>query len=442
MARVKEKMVEATDSVPERFSSTRLGIGAVVAETYRIVGRIGSGGSSHVFEAEHVRLGKRFAVKVLRPELDPTRLAAQRFRREIRAVARLNSEHIVNVIDCGELEDGTPYLVMERLYGEDLRSLLDREGALPVRRAVALVVEACRGLSAVHAARLVHRDLKPENLFISKRSTGEDWCKVLDFGVAKMESSLSTTENAIVGTVRYMAPEQLADSAAVGPPTDLYALGAILYECIAGKPVVSGSSVQEVMFRIMNGRPVPLSRLAPTLPLAIADVIERCLCKSPSARPASTEKLVELLYAASALPLGPPGADETIVEGNPPTAPLVQRRGSRLYHGGGVLAAVSMAALTGWYARAPAPGPGGGHLPSQTLRPATTLSTAAPHVGMPTPVDPTPPKVSLLQASATLSRSATPSPSSRNTVPTALRRVATSAARNALNGFDSANPYE
>src|SRR5688500_228074 len=203
-------------------SAAQKRVGSIVAGTYRIVRHIGSGGSSHVFEAEHLRLGKTFAMKLLRSEIDIGRRSAQRFRREARAIAKLKSEHVVSVVDCGELDDETPYLVMELLPGQDLRRLLEREGPLPARRAVQLIVEACRGLNAVHETGLVHRDLKPENLYVGRRDSGEDWCKVLDFGVAKMEASQSTAQGAIVGTVRYMAPEQLADSAAVERRTDVY----------------------------------------------------------------------------------------------------------------------------------------------------------------------------------------------------------------------------
>jgi eukaryotic-like serine/threonine-protein kinase len=293
-------MDPATDELDDaalqgRFNARDKRLGLIVAGSYRTTRHIGSGGSSHVFEATHVRLGKRFAVKLLRAELDTGKRAAQRFRREAQAVARLNSEHIVSVVDCGELDDATPYLVMELLDGEDLRGLLTREGFLPARRAVEIVRQACRGLTVVHAAGLVHRDLKPENLFIARRSTGEDWCKVLDFGVAKMHSSLSTAQGAIVGTVRYMAPEQLANSTSVAATTDVYALGAILYECLTGKPVAAGTSVQEVMYHIMNLEPVALHVLAPTLPEALTRVVDLCLAKSPHERPESAAKLATLL---------------------------------------------------------------------------------------------------------------------------------------------------
>ncbi len=302
-------MAPATDDATSQdgdASGTRsvleMHVGQLVAGTYRIVSHIGSGGSGHVFAAEHVRLGKLFALKLLRNDRDSGRRAAQRFRREAKAIARLSSEHVVSVVDCGELEDHTPYLVMELLAGEDLRSLLNREGPLPMRRAVQIAIEACRGLAAVHEAGLVHRDLKPENLFIARRSGGEDWCKVLDFGVAKMDASLSTTRGAIIGTVRYMAPEQLSDAESVGPATDVYALGAVLFECLTGSPLVDGSAVQEVMYCIMNVEPRPLRDLVPTLPGAVADIVERCVAKPVDERPASAAELARLLSAAVAAP--------------------------------------------------------------------------------------------------------------------------------------------
>jgi serine/threonine-protein kinase len=291
----------------------RARLGQVVAGTYRLARHIGSGGSGHVFEAEHLRLGTPFAVKLLRSDLAGRR-AAQRFRREAKAAARLRSEHVVRVIDCGELDDHTPYLVMELLEGEDLRRLLDREGPLPARRAVQLVLEACLGLSEVHQHGLVHRDLKPENLFVSRRATGEDWCKVLDFGVAKMDASLSTVQGAIVGTVRYMAPEQLADGASVGPATDVYALGAILHECLSGQKLHGGETIHEVMFSVMNRAPSSLGSSNPSLPRGLVKLVERCLAPEVSARPQQAAELARLLAQALGSEQKPARADVTLME--------------------------------------------------------------------------------------------------------------------------------
>jgi eukaryotic-like serine/threonine-protein kinase len=407
----------------------------VVAGTYRITRHIGSGGSSHVFEAEHLRLGKSFAVKVLRPELDTSRLTAQRFRREAKAVARLHSEHIVSVVDCGELDDGAPYLVMELLIGEDLRSLLNREGSLPVRRAVALIVEACRGLAVVHDASFVHRDLKPENLFVARRSTGEDWCKVLDFGVAKMEASLSTAEGAIIGTVRYMAPEQLSDAASIGPATDVYALGAILYECLSGKPVVDGTTVQEVMYRVMNAPTTPLHELVPTLPRALAETVGRCLAKTPSARPPTTPMLAELLQAAAAPRVSSLVQPDTLAEDDG----LAKSRSPKRFFGRGVVAAGMVAvAAAGWATWRAMPKAPRQEVPKPQPQVARVQPPAPPH-----PVSEVPAPTSLPSPSApTNARTAiarpTPRPRSSSAsapAPSAERRTPP------VSQFDATNPY-
>jgi serine/threonine protein kinase len=344
-------MVVATDGFEKpagegspHFGAAARHVGTVVANSYRIVRHIGSGGSSHVFEAEHVRLGKPFAIKVLKPEIQG-RKAAQRFCREARAIARLQSEHIVSVIDCGVLEDDTPYLVMELLQGEDLRCLLRREHVLAPRRAAQIVIEACRGLSEVHEAGLVHRDLKPENLFIARRATGEDWCKVLDFGVVKMETTESTARGSIVGTVRYMAPEQLADVASVAPATDVYALGAILYECLCGEPLHGGDTVQEVMYQVMNVPAVGLATLRPELPPALVAVVERALEKPAQQRLQSVAALAELLSEVLSLNSEGLAAFDTLPEDGTPPRPLARSRGAPPPPHTGLR--VSLAALVG-----------------------------------------------------------------------------------------------
>ena len=299
-------------------------LGTVVADTYCITRHVGSGGSSQVFEAVHVRLGKPFAIKLLRAELDTGRQTAQRLRREATAIARLSSEHVVSVVDCGELEDRTPYLVMELLQGEDLRALLNREVQLAQRRAVPLLIQACLGTSAVHAAGLIHRDLKPENLFISRRATGQDWCKVLDFGVAKMDDSASTTPGTIVGTVRYMAPEQLSGDQLL-PSTDVYALGTILYECLAGKPLHQGETVQQIMYSVMNCEPEQLIARCSRISPAIADALKRALSKNPADRPATPLELAQLLDAADPFAEAAQ-TDTTMPEDSSEERPVIQLR--------------------------------------------------------------------------------------------------------------------
>jgi serine/threonine protein kinase len=269
----------------ERRAATRSG--ELVAETYRLLERIGSGGMGDVYAAEHVRLGRQFAVKLLRANDDAK--ATQRFRREANAIARIENEYVVSVVDCGLTSDEIPFMVMERLYGEDLRCLLAHASPLPIPRAVSLVCGACHGMAAVHRAGLVHRDLKPGNLFVTRRSTGEDWCKVLDFGVAKMGTSASTVEGALIGTVKYMAPEQLRDGASAGPSADIYALGAILYESLSGVALHSGASAQELMFKVMNEEPARLDELRRDVPTALADAVHRAIAKQADERFASVQ---------------------------------------------------------------------------------------------------------------------------------------------------------
>lgn len=268
--------------------------GLVVAGSYRISGLLGSGGMGDVYHAEHVRLGSSVAVKFMRAGARDGLLSIERFRREARRIAALKSEHVVKVFDYGELPDHKPYLVMERLIGEDMRSLLEREGPLPIRRAVKLLMDACRGLSVVHAAGLVHRDLKPANLFVEKTATGIETCKILDFGVVKASASEATHPGAVLGTIRYMAPEQLEDSSRAKASADVYALGAILYECLCGVPAIAGETLQDTMFAILHREPRRPSDLR-AMPSELESVVLCALSKDSTARYASAEALEHAL---------------------------------------------------------------------------------------------------------------------------------------------------
>jgi serine/threonine protein kinase len=337
MTWVDERSSSVDADVRDLCRVSRAHLGSTIADTYRVTGYLGSGGSSDVYRAQHVRLGKTVALKLLRADLGASSKLVQRFRREAKAVARLRSEHVVGVIDFGELPDQTPYLVMEFLEGQDLRQLLAEQGRLPLARAVVIAAEACFGLDAVHGAGLVHRDLKPENLFITERDNGDDWCKVLDFGVAKMESSLSTSPGAIVGTIRYMAPEQLLGDGTVGPHTDIYALGAILYECISGRPAHLGTTPQELMYSVMNHTPVPLAQLHTELPPALAELVASCLAKDYRSRPTSARALAVRLRSA----LGEDGVERQTTVSDVPRAsaglPAARGSGARVW----IVAAVS-----------------------------------------------------------------------------------------------------
>lgn len=269
--------------------------GAVLASTYRVLQRLGKGGMGEVYEAEHLRVGKKVAVKFMNGEAAGDRRAIDRFRREVRALSAITNEHVVNVLDCGELDGEIPFIVMERLQGEDLRRLLAREGQLSIYRAIRFALDACSGVSAVHEAGLVHRDLKPANLFVTRSKTRGELCKILDFGVAKGQASDATSQGALLGTVRYMAPEQLSNSASVAITTDVYGLGAILYECLTGRPAHDAESPEELMFHILNRDPPFVTELRSEVPEGLAEAIHCAMSRRPSDRFQSVGELAEEL---------------------------------------------------------------------------------------------------------------------------------------------------
>jgi tRNA A-37 threonylcarbamoyl transferase component Bud32 len=248
-----------------------------------------------VYEATHTTIGHRFAIKFLRPEV-ATPDIVERFRNEARAAGGANNEHIAAALDFGIAEDGSPFIVMELLKGENLASLLAREGQLPVSRAVGIIIQACLGLNAAHKQGIVHRDLKPENLFICKRDDGTDLVKVLDFGIAKLRAGGSLTRPGMaMGTPLYMPPEQFANLASVGSPGDVYGLGVILYEALTGKKANPDGSYYEIMHHVTNIDPPPIEALRPGFPLGLSDVVSRAMARKAGDRFQTVEALMEAL---------------------------------------------------------------------------------------------------------------------------------------------------
>jgi serine/threonine-protein kinase len=239
----------------------------------------------------------------LRSDVANPARALRRLRREARMLAGLSSEHLVSVFDCGELEDGSCYLVMERLVGSDLRTRLRGRRPLSFERAVAIGIDACRGLGVLHGAGLVHRDLKPANVFLARRSDGTQRAVILDLGVAKDLCGERTEGSTLIGTIRYMAPEQLADAGSVGPRADIYALGAILYQCFTGLPPHAASERKTLMSDVMHREIPRAGELCPGLPPAIDDLLMRMLSRNPKRRPRdAAEVLRELAPFAEMAP--------------------------------------------------------------------------------------------------------------------------------------------
>ncbi len=272
-------------------------IGAVV-DRYTIVRLLGHGGMGAVYEARHATLARRVAIKFLLPELAANPDALRRFENEAKAAGGLEHPNLVAVTDLGSADDGSPYLVMEFLEGEDCAALLARQGALPVARAVNIVVQACRGLALAHQHGIVHRDLKPENLFLTDAGDGSDLVKVLDFGIAKLRSSeagVATGTGTTFGTAYYMSPEQARGAGDVDQRADVWSLGIVLYELLSAQRPFEGEQFLHVIHQILTATPAPLATLRPGLPAGLTAAISRAMTKEVAARLPSVKALAELL---------------------------------------------------------------------------------------------------------------------------------------------------
>lgn len=283
-------------SPPERQPSDLWGptrVGELLGGKYRISRFLAEGGMGVVYEAQHAIVKRRFAVKFLRPDCVRRRETLGRFQREAETAGSLESEHITSVVDFGISNDGSPYIVMEYLVGESLAALLGREGRLPVQRAADLCMQACHGAETAHAAGIVHRDLKPHNLFICRRDDGTDLLKILDFGIAKLQlakhDQVSTQTGTVMGTPAYMSPEQARGERTIGARTDVYSLGAILFEMLSGESPHPGESRNAVLYHISTQPAVSLGAVAPGLPHPLVETVDRALASSPEARPESAK---------------------------------------------------------------------------------------------------------------------------------------------------------
>jgi eukaryotic-like serine/threonine-protein kinase len=283
------------------MSESPVAIGEILADKYRVEAILGHGGMGVVVAAWHLELEQRFAMKFLLPRLAENQEAAERFRREARASARILSEHVARVVDVGTMNGGVPFMVMEYLEGNDLSHELERVGAFEVADAVSYVLQACVALAEAHNKNIVHRDLKPANLFLAARPDGTRLVKVLDFGISKSlggtyGSQLSLTRTAaLVGSPFYMSPEQLESAKDADARSDLWSLGVILFELLTGKVPFSGESMPQLVRSVLAGTVEPVTALRPDVPEALSEAVLRCLRQDPAQRFANVAELARAI---------------------------------------------------------------------------------------------------------------------------------------------------
>jgi serine/threonine-protein kinase len=304
-------MQETLEGQEERSGrrDRELAPGGVLDGRFVIERVLGRGGMGCVLLAKHVELEQRVAIKVLESKGADEARENARVLREARAAARIQSEHVVRVHDVAAAH-AVPYIVMEYLRGQDLSQHLAERGALSVRAAAAIVIQAAEAIGEGHGLGIVHRDLKPANLFLCERAGAEPRVKVLDFGISKSlgdEAELTTQSYALIGSPFYAAPEQLECSRTVDGRADIWSLGVILYEMVAGKRPFASGSLAQVCTRILQEPPTPIERVRPDLPPAFAAVVMRSLEKDPARRYQSAQELVSALA-----PFGPEEAKRSL----------------------------------------------------------------------------------------------------------------------------------
>jgi eukaryotic-like serine/threonine-protein kinase len=285
----------------ESARASDLGAGTVVADTYEVIRLLGRGGMGAVWEAHHRRLpGKKVAIKVLHAEVAGDHESLVRFRREAEIASRLGHPNIVEVHDFNTLPSGAPYLVLEFLEGESLDARIAR-GALSIDETISIVRQIGSALRAAHREGVVHRDLKPQNVFLAREGDDGEITKVLDFGISKIRGSqtVKTQDSTMLGTPQYMAPEQATGRhAEVDARTDVFALGAMVYEMVCAAPAFPGQTIPEVVFKVVYQDPEPLAGKLPSAPSSVVEAIHKALAKDQAERFQDVESFIEALSGA------------------------------------------------------------------------------------------------------------------------------------------------
>jgi len=308
-----DKQPAATSIDPDEEGKALLSdltVGSVVDGKYRVDQVLGRGAMGVVVAATHLQLGEKVALKFLRyrAKAGVNDDFQTRFRREARVSAKLRNEHITRVIDVGVWRDHVPYMVMDYLAGTDLRDVVKASGALPIGTAIEYTVQVCDGIAEAHANGVVHRDLKPSNLFVTKRPDGSDLIKILDFGISKWSAGEAavdelTQTGVVLGSPKYMAPEQLFGSSEVDARADVWSVGAILYEMLCGRPPFDLPSFTKICAELSTDRlPPSLVARRPEITPELEAVVMKCFVRTPENRIANVAELAGDILAAVQAP--------------------------------------------------------------------------------------------------------------------------------------------
>jgi eukaryotic-like serine/threonine-protein kinase len=288
-------------------------VGQVVADRYHVIKKLGEGGMGQVYLAEHVKMGRRSAIKVMSPSMVHDPDAVARFNREAANASRITHPNVCAVYDFGETPDGLIYLAMEFVEGEPLTAIIEREGALPIARATAIFKQTADALQAAHDLGIVHRDLKPDNIMVARTRDGADLVKVVDFGIAKAvggdETGQKVTKTGlVVGTPEFMSPEQLSGDKVDGR-TDLYSLALVYFRMLTGELPFKADSVQETMVKRLTDEPAKLAATRPDLsfPDGLQQVIDAALARTPADRYQTVAKFADDGVAVAGLARGTRG---------------------------------------------------------------------------------------------------------------------------------------
>jgi eukaryotic-like serine/threonine-protein kinase len=291
-------------------------VGQLISQRFQVRRLVASGGMADVFEAEDLRTGKVGALKLLREHCRRAPDAIERLTREAAAGSRIADPHIVQTLDAGRLDSGEPYLFMELLAGQSLDRLLGERGRLSISEALDIAEQAARGLCAAHAAAVLHRDIKPANLFLP--SSSKRLVKLLDFGVSKLSGQMALTRDGFaLGTFSYMPPEQMMSAKRVDGRADLYSLGVVLYQCIAGRLPFVARNLHTLMAAMEKDDYVPVSRLRPDAPAEVDAILARTVRADPDERFGTARELRDALARLCDKPL----PQRTLSVGAAPEAP-------------------------------------------------------------------------------------------------------------------------